>query len=146
MSLSRIIGLCAAILLILGLHGPAHAQASDAVLASIAQYSAEYGVPESLVHRIVKRESRYNPRASHRGNLGLMQIKLATARTMGYRGGAKGLLDADTNLKYGVKYLAGAYLVAGRNERKALQYYVSGYYYLAKRKGLLEETGLKPKR
>lgn len=146
MSFSRAIGLCAAILLTLGLHSQAHAQASDEILAAITQYSAEYDVPERLVHRVVKRESRYNPRASHRGNLGLMQIKLATARTMGYRGAAKGLLDADTNLKYGVKYLAGAYLVAGRNERKALQYYVSGYYYLAKRKGLLEETGLKPKR
>jgi|EndMetStandDraft_4_1072995.scaffolds.fasta_scaffold892656_1 soluble lytic murein transglycosylase-like protein len=146
MSLSRAIGLCAVILLTLGLHGQAHAQASDEILAAITQYSAEYGVPERLVHRVVKRESKYNPRASHRGNLGLMQIKLATARTMGYRGAAKGLLDADTNLKFGVKYLAGAYLVAGRNERKALQYYVSGYYYLAKRKGLLEETGLKRKR
>ena len=119
---------------------------NDEILAAITQYSAEYGVPERLVHRVVKRESKYNPRASHRGNLGLMQIKLATARTMGYRGAAKGLLDADTNLKFGVKYLAGAYLVAGRNERKALQYYVSGYYYLAKRKGLLVQTGLKRKR
>jgi len=146
MSLSRAIGLCAVILLTLGLHGQAHAQASDEILAAITQYSAEYGVPERLVHRVVKRESKYNPRASHRGNLGLMQIKLATARTMGYRGAAKGLLDADTNLKFGVKYLAGAYLVAGRNERKALQYYVSGYYYLAKRKGLLVQTGLKRKR
>ena len=146
MSLSRAIGLCAVILLTLGLNGQAHAQVSDEILAAITQYSAEYGVPERLVHRVVKRESKYNPRASHRGNLGLMQIKLGTARTMGYRGAAKGLLDADTNLKFGVKYLAGAYLVAGRNERKALQYYVSGYYYLAKRKGLLEETGLKRKR
>ena len=146
MSLSRAIGLCAVILLTLGLHGQAHAQASDEILAAITQYSAEYGVPERLVHRVVKRESKYNPRASHRGNLGLMQIKLATARTMGYRGAAKGLLEADTNLKFGVKYLAGAYLVAGRNERKALQYYVSGYYYLAKRKGLLVQTGLKRKR
>jgi len=146
MSLSRAIGLCAVILLTLGLHGQAHAQASDEILAAITQYSAEYGVPERLVHRVVKRESKYNPRASHRGNLGLMQIKLTTARTMGYRGAAKGLLDADTNLKFGVKYLAGAYLVAGRNERKALQYYVSGYYYLAKRKGLLVQTGLKRKR
>jgi soluble lytic murein transglycosylase-like protein len=146
MFLSRAIGLCAVILLTLGLHGQAHAQASDEILAAITQYSAEYGVPERLVHRVVKRESKYNPRASHRGNLGLMQIKLATARTMGYRGAAKGLLDADTNLKFGVKYLAGAYLVAGRNERKAMQYYVSGYYYLAKRKGLLVQTGLKRKR
>lgn len=146
MSLRKAIGLCALFLLSLGFTGLAHAEPSEEVLAAISQYSAEYGVPERLVHRIVKRESKYNPRVAHRGNFGLMQIKLATARTMGYRGSAKGLLEVDANLKYGVKYLAGAYLVAGGNERKALQYYVSGYYYLAKRKGLLEETGLKRKR
>ena len=146
MSLSRAIGLCAIFLLSLGFAGPAVAGPSAEVMAAISQYSAEYGVPETLVHRIVKRESKYNPRAAHRGNFGLMQIKLATARTMGYRGSAKGLLDVDANLKYGVKYLAGAYLVAGGNEKKALRYYVSGYYYVAKRKGLLEETGLKRKR
>jgi soluble lytic murein transglycosylase-like protein len=65
---------------------------------------------------------------------------------MGYRGTAKGLLDVDANLKYGLKYLAGAYLVAGGNADKAARYYSSGYYYIAKRKGLLEETGLKRKR
>lgn len=146
MSASKAIALCIAILLSLGLTGQARAQAADKVSAAIAEYSALYGLPESLVHRVVKRESKYNPRAHNRGYWGLMQINYATARTMGYRGAAKGLLDVDANLKYGVKYLAGAYLVAGGNEKKALRYYRSGYYYVAKRKGLLEETGLKTKR
>jgi len=35
-----------------------------------------------------------------------MQIKPATARMMGYRGSTKGLYDPDTNIKYGMKYLA----------------------------------------
>ena len=39
-----------------------------------------------------------------------MQISHATARSMGYSGSPAGLLDADTNLKYAVKYLRGAYL------------------------------------
>ncbi len=101
---------------------------------------------ESLVHRVVMRESKYNPKAYHSGHWGLMQIGYDTARVMGYRGRAKGLLEVDANLKYGVKYLAGAYLVSGGNADKALRYYRSGYYYIAKRKGLLEETGLKTKR
>lgn len=126
--------------------GSVRAQANDQISAAITQYAAMYGLPETLVHRVVKRESKYDPKAYHGGNWGLMQIKYATARSMGYRGPAKGLLDADTNLKYGVKYLAGAYLVADGNEKKALRYYTTGYYYVAKRKGLLEETGLKPKR
>jgi soluble lytic murein transglycosylase-like protein len=72
-----------------------------------------------------------------------MQISYATAQSMGYRGPASGLLDADTNLKYGVKYLAGAYLVAGNSADGAVRNYSSGFYYDAKRKGLLEEVGLR---
>jgi soluble lytic murein transglycosylase-like protein len=134
------------ILLLLGLAGAARAEAPADVKAAIDGYAALYGLPESLVHAIVKRESKYNPKAYHRGNWGLMQIKYATARSMGYRGEPKGLLDVDANLKYGVKYLAGAYLVAGGDAGKAARYYRSGYYYVAKRKGLLEETGLRRKR
>jgi soluble lytic murein transglycosylase-like protein len=130
----------------LGLPSVARAEAALEVKAAIAGYSALYGLPESLVHRIVKRESKYNPKAYHSGRWGLMQIGYDTARVMGYRGPAKGLLDVDANLKYGVKYLAGAYLVSGGNADKAARYYRSGYYYLAKRKGLLEETGLKARR
>lgn len=135
-----------AVALMLGLPSVVRADAAPEVKAAIAGYSALYGLPESLVHRIVKRESKYNPKAYHSGHYGLMQIRYDTARVMGYRGPAKGLLDVDANLKYGVKYLAGAYLVSGGNADKAARYYRSGYYYVAKRKGLLEETGLKTRR
>ncbi len=135
-----------AVALMLGLPSVVRADAAPEVKAAIAGYSALYGLPESLVHRIVKRESKYNPKAYHSGHYGLMQIRYDTARVMGYRGPAKGLLDVDANLKYGVKYLAGAYLVSGGNADKAARYYRSGYYYIAKRKGLLEETGLKTRR
>jgi soluble lytic murein transglycosylase-like protein len=124
--------------------GVAHADQDGQLDFLIGRYSAQYGVPETLVRRIIKRESNYNPSARHGGNYGLMQIKHQTAKTMGYRGPAKGLLDAETNLMFGVKYLAGAYLVAGGSESRAVRLYSRGYYYEAKRKGLLEETGLKP--
>ncbi|WP_119274741.1 transglycosylase SLT domain-containing protein [Taklimakanibacter deserti] len=140
----RAVIFCLAIFL--SLPGVARAEVALEVKAAIAGYSALYGLPEELVHRIVKRESKYNPKAYHRGHWGLMQIRYDTARSMGYRGPAKGLLDVDANLKYGVKYLAGAYLVAGGNAERAARYYRSGYYYVAKRKGLLEEAGLKRKR
>lgn len=108
----------------------------------IVQYATLYEVPVELVRRVVKRESNFFPGAYNKGHWGLMQIKHATARGMGYRGSAKGLLDAETNLKYAVKYLRGAYLVADGNHDLAVRYYARGYYYDAKRKGLLEETGL----
>lgn len=110
--------------------------------AVIAKHSAATGVPETLIRRVIVRESKYNPRAMNRGHYGMMQIKPATAKAMGYRGSAAGLLDADVNLTYGVRYLAGAYKVAGGNHDRAVRYYSSGYYYDAKRKGMLAQIGM----
>jgi soluble lytic murein transglycosylase-like protein len=104
----------------------------------IARHAAANNVPEDLVRRIIKRESRGNARAISKGNYGLMQIRLGTARAMGYQGTAAGLLDADTNMTYAVKYLAGAYHVADGNANRAVSYYAAGYYYAAKRRGELD--------
>ncbi|HSX74927.1 MAG TPA: lytic transglycosylase domain-containing protein [Shinella sp.] len=111
--------------------------------AIITKYAAIYGIPESLLHRVVKRESTYNPKAYNRGHYGLMQIKYATARSMGYEGPAEGLFDAETNIKYAGKYLRGAWMVADDKNDGAVRLYAAGYYYHAKRKGLLDETGLR---
>nr|WP_245432670.1 transglycosylase SLT domain-containing protein [Mesorhizobium loti] len=108
----------------------------------IAKYAVLYEVPVELVRSVVKRESTFNPLAYNNGHWGLMQIKHATARGMGYGGSPKGLFDAETNLKYAVKYLRGAFLVANGDYKRADRLYQTGYYYDAKRKGLLEETGL----
>lgn len=109
----------------------------------ISRYSAQYDVPEALVRRVIVRESGYNPKARNGPYYGLMQISHATAQSMGYRGAASGLLDADTNLKYAVKYLSGAYMVGDNNPDQAVRNYSRGYYYDAKAKGLLEEVGLR---
>ena len=108
----------------------------------IEKYALVYEVPVELVRRVVKRESTFNPSAYNNGHWGLMQIKHATARGMGYEGPARGLLDPETNLKYAVKYLRGAYMVAAGNHDRADRMYQRGYYYDAKRAGLLDETGL----
>ena len=78
-------------------------------------------MPEALVHRVIVRESRYQPALVGRGGtIGLMQIKLATARSLGYTGDAEGLRDPDTNLTYAVKYLAGAYRAANGDHDRAV--------------------------
>jgi hypothetical protein len=96
--------------------------------ALIAKHAAANGVPEQLIRRVIKIESRGNAGAVHAGNYGLMQIRLATARGVGYSGDAQGLLDPDTNLTYAVKYLAGAYRAAGCDANRAVSYYQRGYY------------------
>ena len=110
----------------------AHAQRAqyDALIASHARANF---VPEALVHRVIMHESRYQPDLMGRGGtIGLMQIKLATARGLGYTGDAAGLRDPATNLTYGVKYLAGAYRTANGDHTRAMAYYASGYYAAAK--------------
>jgi soluble lytic murein transglycosylase-like protein len=102
------------------------------------------GVPVSLVERVIKRESGGNPGAVSRGNYGLMQIRLGTARAMGFAGSAAELLDAQTNMTYAVRYLAGAYRAANGNESRAVALYARGYYYQAKAQGFspyAPETG-----
>ena len=111
--------------------------------AKVDHFAARYDIPRDLLHRIVAEESGYNPAARNGGYFGLMQLSSATASTMGYRGPPEGLLDADTNLTYGAKYLRGAWIVANGSRDRAVQWYRSGYYYEAKRRGLLEKTGLR---
>ncbi len=112
----------------------------------ISKYAAINDVPEALVHRVVKRESTYNPRARNGPYYGLMQIHPQTAQTMGFRGSPNQLLDAETNLKYAVKYLRGAWLLSNGSFDTAVKWYSQGYYYEAKRRGMLVETGLRPAR
>jgi len=121
---------------------PAQATGTDNMDALIAHYAAAYDVPETLIRRVIVRESGYNPRARNGPNIGLMQIQHATAHSMGYRGGPDGLLDAETNLRYAVRYLRGAWIVGRGDPDAAVRFYSRGYYYDAKRMGLLDEVGL----
>ncbi len=122
---------------------PLYPNETPALRRLINKWADYYQVPRSLVHRQVIRESAHRPEARNGPYYGLMQILPQTARTMGFSGPDSALLDADTNLKYAVKYLRGAYLVAHGNEDEAMKWYARGYYYEAKRLGLLEETGLR---
>lgn len=112
-------------------------QPAPQLAALVAHHASANGVPPELAHRVIMRESRYNPAARNRAYWGLMQISHATARGIGYRGPAQGLLDPSTNLRYGMAYLGNAYRVAGGDQSRAVRLYASGYYFEAKRKGML---------
>ena len=109
----------------------------------INKWADHYEVPRPLVHKVVIRESTHRPWARNGPYYGLMQILPATARSMGYRGTPEGLLDADTNLQFAVKYLRGAWLLSYDDYDTAVSWYARGYYYEAKRRGMLVETGLR---
>ncbi|MER8695995.1 transglycosylase SLT domain-containing protein [Mesorhizobium opportunistum] len=115
--------------------GLGNAAASTAAVASsgqysaiVARYAASYGIPVSLANAVIKIESNYRPNmVGGAGEIGLMQIKPATARMMGYNGSAKGLFDPDTNIKYGMKYLAMARDLGGGTTCGTILKYNAGH-------------------
>lgn len=123
---------------------PLYPNETPELRAILNKWADHYELPRRLVHRLAIRESTHRPWARNGPYWGLFQILPATARTMGFSGRNEDLLDADTNAKYALKYLRGAYMVAKGNEDAAIMWYAKGYYYEAKRQGLLAETGLRP--
>ena len=94
----------------------------------VAQYAASLRVPESLVHAVIQAESNYRPNArGSAGEIGLMQIKLETARLMGYSGSAQGLFEPETNIRFGIKYLATAYRLSGADTCLTVLRYNAGH-------------------
>lgn len=86
---------------------------ANALKPLIARYASENGLPYELADAVVRLESRYNAGARNGPNMGLTQINFRTAQSLGYQGPTAGLLEAETNLRYGLKYLAKAYKLAG---------------------------------
>ncbi|SCM75511.1 Soluble lytic transglycosylase [uncultured Pleomorphomonas sp.] len=94
----------------------------------ISAHAKAAGLPAELAEAVIRHESRFNPRARGRhGEIGLMQIKPQTARGLGYTGTAAGLYDVETNLKWGMAYLAGAYKLAGGDTCGTILRYNAGH-------------------
>ncbi len=69
----------------------------------------KFGVPMATALAVCRLESGFRCSAVGRaGELGLLQIKLATARSLGYRGSRRGLLGCSTGAYWGMKHLAQA--------------------------------------
>ena len=95
----------------------------------IRKAAAKHGVPIKIAKAVVEVESNFNPRARGRaGEVGLMQIKPATARGIGYRGSTKALYDPATNIEWGMKYLAGAHERANGDLCGTILRYNAGHF------------------
>jgi soluble lytic murein transglycosylase-like protein len=123
---SKFIAVCAATGLVLSASlSPSFASPYDAL---IKRYAKSYGVPVSLANAVVKIESGYRPNLRGRaGEIGLMQVKLSTARGLGYKGSAKGLYNPATNIRYGMKYLGMAHKIGGKTTCGTILRYNAGH-------------------
>ncbi|GGE09950.1 hypothetical protein GCM10011390_31240 [Aureimonas endophytica] len=100
---------------------------SAAMDQMIERSAAENNIPPELAYAVVRVESHYNPTAIGGGAYGLSQIKPATARGLGFAGPAQGLFDPATNLRYGMKYLAGAWEMSGHDVCGTAMRYKGGH-------------------
>jgi soluble lytic murein transglycosylase-like protein len=88
---------------------------NDGVRALIDRYAAVHSIPAAFARAVVHVESSFKPDATGRhGEVGLMQIKYETARGIGFTGTREELYDPETNLEWGMKYLATSWKL-GRN-------------------------------
>jgi soluble lytic murein transglycosylase-like protein len=93
---------------------------TDRVVALIKNMAPGYGVPTWFALRIAKVESGYNPNTrGAAGEYGVYQMKCATAKGIGFSGDCSQLLNASTNVQYGLKHLQIAMKLSNGNLRMA---------------------------
>jgi soluble lytic murein transglycosylase-like protein len=97
------------------------------VIAMIKARAPSYGVPTWFALRIAQIESGYNPNArGAAGEYGVFQLKCATAKGLGFRGNCGALLNASTNVNYGLKHLSLAVRASRGNLRMAASMHNGG--------------------
>jgi soluble lytic murein transglycosylase-like protein len=121
-------------------------------LALIRTQAERNALPAAVAEAVTHVESGYHPgKIGKVGEIGLMQIRPATAATLGFRGHYLELADPATNIRYGVAYLARAWRLAEGDLCRALMKYRAGHRqermsplsrkYCALAKTYLKETG-----
>jgi soluble lytic murein transglycosylase-like protein len=100
---------------------PARQTASqNQVVALITSMAPSHGVPAWFALRIAHVESNYKPHLrGAAGEYGVFQMKCATAKGIGFRGSCSQLLDARTNVQWGLKHLSIAIGKSGGNLKLA---------------------------
>ena len=87
---------------------PMAGSASQAnVISLIKAMAPAHGVPTWFALRIAHVESNYKPHIrGAAGEYGVYQLKCATAKGIGFSGNCSALLDARTNVQWGLRHLA----------------------------------------
>lgn len=108
--------------------GAGETAASRSEIRKIIEHeTARTNLPADIAEAVVFVESGYNSAVvGNAGELGLMQLRLETAATLGFKGNATELAEPDLNIHYGVLYLSRAWRLAGGDLCRALVKYRSG--------------------
>jgi len=99
-----------------------------AYVALLVREADKQGLPPAVADAVAGVESSYDPTAVGQvGELGLMQVRPTTAAMLGHKGPATELLTPETNVRYGVAYLAKAWRLAKGDLCRALMKYRAGH-------------------
>lgn len=97
-------------------------------LALITREADQRGLPAAIADAVTKVESGFNPNVvGGVGEVGLMQVRPQTAAMLGYTGDVTGLFDPETNVRFGVAYLARAWELARGDVCRTLMKYRAGW-------------------
>ena len=99
-----------------------------AYVALVRREAESQGLPPDIADAVAYVESSYNPRAVGAvGEVGLMQIRPQTAAMLGYKGDVEALFVPETNVRYSVTYLAGAWRRTDGDLCRTLMKYRAGH-------------------
>jgi len=94
----------------------------------IEQEAKKAGLPPDVAESVVRIESNFDPTViGSVGEIGLMQVRPATAAMMGFRGTAEDLAKPEVNIHYGVTYLGQAWRLANGDLCRTLMKYRAGH-------------------
>jgi len=97
-------------------------------LQQLTREAQAQGLPPALADAVASVESGYDSNArGTAGEIGLMQILPSTAAMLGHTGGIVELLKPETNIRYGVLYLAQAWRLANGDLCRSLMKYRAGH-------------------
>jgi hypothetical protein len=112
------------------LHGLADAApgARQLYLDRLTREAIAQGLPPAVADAVASVESGYDSTArGAAGEIGLMQILPATAAMLGHTGSAVDLMQPETNIRYGVLYLAQAWRLTNGDLCRSLMKYRAGH-------------------
>ena len=100
----------------------------SAYLEILTRHAEQTGLPPAIADAVIRVESSFNPHAvGGVGEVGLMQVRPETAAMLGFSGGVTDLFGPETNILYGVRYLARAWQLAQGDVCRALMKYRAGW-------------------
>jgi soluble lytic murein transglycosylase-like protein len=100
----------------------------NALRVKVRTEALHAGLPAEIADAVATVESGYDFRAIGRvGEVGLMQVLPSTARLLGFEGTLAELAVPDTNIRYGVAYLAGAWRLAETDLCRTVMKYRAGH-------------------